>query len=340
MQDQERIDAVHQLNLLDTPAEGRFDRITRVARSLFGTQVALISLLDQERHWFKSVMGLVDLLETEREDSFGAAVVKSGQILVVEDASKDARFASSPLVAGSTAVRFYAGVPLRARGQVVGTLCIMDPAARSLEPGPQQLLKDLSVWAETELKSVHLSESQQQLIAECERLQEMALVDPLTRTWNRTGILEVLDKEWALSQREHRALGAIVLDIDHFKKVNDTYGHDGGDEVLKRVADRLRLSVRPYDAIGRMGGEEFLILLPKSGPGTVERVAERIRQAVQDVPIEVGDTQVQVTVSLGGNSLLPDSSTSREEFLRAADQALYQAKSSGRNRLTMAPPEH
>lgn len=173
-------------------------------------------------------------------------------------------------------------------------------------------------------------------MSEVDRLREMALVDPLTRTWNRNGIEEVYTRELALAEREQSSLGAILIDIDHFKSINDTYGHDIGDVVLKRVADRIRLSVRPYDAIGRMGGEEFLVVLPKSYGPTVRTVAERIRSTVEMAAIELPeDGRLPVTISLGtaffrgGTGFAP----ALKRLFKAADLALYQAKKEGRNRV-------
>ena len=341
MTEKTRLEALHQSNLLDTPAEGRFDRVTRITRAFFDVQTAVISLVDKERQWFKSAMGLVNLSETYGE-SFCRHVVEQGKLLVVEDATKDDCFRNNPLVTGGPEIRFYAGYPLNFEGERVATLCIWDSEPRDFSSRERQHLRDLAAWAESEIESVHLSEAQQDLLEECERLREVALVDSLTRTWTRAGILEVLERELSLASRQDDPVGCLMVDIDHFKKVNDTYGHDAGDEVLKKVADRLRLSVRPYDAIGRLGGEEFLIILPKSHNKTIERIGQRICNSVKAYPVLLNDgvTELQVTASIGGcaSSIpeLTDLKSVGEKLIKRADEALYESKTSGRDRVTVS----
>lgn len=149
--EQERLSALLELRILDTPAEERFDRITRIARHLFGVPIALISLVDARRQWFKSASGL-EVRETPREVSFcGHAILGSGA-LVIEDALRDPRFADNPLVTGAPGVRFYAGFPLRSReGRALGTLCLVDHAPRGFAEADVLRLRDLAAWAETEL---------------------------------------------------------------------------------------------------------------------------------------------------------------------------------------------
>lgn len=340
MTDEEmRLQAVQATGLLDTPAEGRFDRITRIARRLTNTSISTITLVDQDRQWFKSAIGFVGKCEDPREISLCSHAIAQEGIMVVEDTHRDARFQDNPLVTGPPFIRFYAGKPIKYDGQRVGTLCIIDKDPRELTGAMAQDLDDLALWVESEFDSDRLSEVQQELISEVDRLREMALVDPLTRTWNRSGIQEVFSREISLAEREKQPVGVIMADIDHFKSVNDTYGHDVGDVVLKRVADRIRLTVRPYDSIGRMGGEEFLVVLPKSHGPTVATVAERIRQAVERAPIEIPDSApLQVTLSLGTSHAVcrPGYSPKLEALAKAADLALYEAKRNGRNQVAQA----
>ena len=335
-----RLQAVKDTGLLDTPAEGRFDRITRIARRVTRVPIATITLVDKDRQWFKSALGLVGKCEDPREVSFCSYAIESDdEIFVIEDASLDPRFQNNPLVTGPPFIRFYAGKPIRYDGQRVGTLCVIDHKSRKFDPKHSQDLEDLALGVESEIDSDRLSEAQLELMSEVDRLREMALVDPLTRTWNRAGIQEVFSRESSLAEREKQPLGVIMCDIDHFKSVNDTYGHDAGDAVLKRVADRIRLTVRPYDSIGRMGGEEFLVILPKSHGPTVKAVAERIRQSVERIPIELPDNDpLRVTLSLGTSHAIyrPGFQPDLEVLMKAADQALYEAKRGGRNRVAEA----
>ena len=147
----ERLAALHELRILDTPAEERFDRITRIARDLFNVPIALISLVDVQRQWFKSSTGL-DARETPRSVSFCGHAILGTEALIVENPLADARFADNPLVTGPPGIRFYAGMPLRSiRGKALGTLCLLDHAARRFDADDVRRLRDLAAWAEREL---------------------------------------------------------------------------------------------------------------------------------------------------------------------------------------------
>ncbi len=326
--------------LLDAPAEGRFDRITRIAKRLFNTPMAMVTLVDKDRQWFKSAMGLVGVSETPRSQSFCSQALDEDEVLEIEDASQDPRFVDNPLVTGEPFIRFYAGRAVYFDGQPVGALCVIDRVPRSLDASQRQDLIDLALWVESEIDSDNQSQTQTDLMSEVDRLREMALVDGLTRTWNRTGIGEVFNRELSLAEREKDSIAVIVADIDHFKSINDTYGHDVGDIVLKRVADRIRLSIRPYDAIGRMGGEEFLVILPKTHVKTAMVVANRLRTSVEEVPIELPDGKaLPVTLSLGvaAGRCRPGFRPEQDKLVKAADEALYRAKQAGRNRVEASP---
>jgi two-component system cell cycle response regulator len=171
-----------------------------------------------------------------------------------------------------------------------------------------------------------------------DELQSVAAHDALTGLWNRGAILDLLLGEMARRKRTADALGVIMTDIDHFKKINDTHGHLVGDAVLREVTRRLATSLRQYDSVGRYGGEEFLIILPACNPPNLLISAERLRHCIADEPVETDAGQIRVTISLGlacleqGVKETPDCET----LLRRADEALYAAKNGGRNRVEMA----
>ena len=165
-------------------------------------------------------------------------------------------------------------------------------------------------------------------------LRRQALTDPLTHIMNRRAILMRLSEEMARAPRQGLPLSIGTLDIDHFKLVNDEYGHAGGDFVLQTVVDRALKALRPYDALGRIGGEEFLIVMPGVGPRDAEIVLERLRKTVRASPVEVSGQQIVVTVSIGG---AVSQGEGMDEFLNRADEALYRAKGAGRDRIDMAP---
>ena len=170
-----------------------------------------------------------------------------------------------------------------------------------------------------------------------ERFQHLAAVDPLTGAYNRRFGLQRLNEEWARSIRSGSPFGLLSLDLDHFKSVNDTHGHLAGDRALREAASAARSVLRDGDVLVRMGGEEFLVLLPGAGPGDVRLVGERVRHAIAAAIVPAGPTTVGVTTSVGGACLNHAAHGTVDALLDAADQALYASKRGGRNQLTMAP---
>jgi diguanylate cyclase (GGDEF)-like protein len=163
---------------------------------------------------------------------------------------------------------------------------------------------------------------------------QSALRDPLTDTGNRIAMDQTLQREIELARRHMQPLSLLMLDIDHFKRVNDTHGHSAGDDVLKAVAASIKNQLRNVDMVFRYGGEEFLILLSNTSREAAALVGERLRCAAQAEDYPADGRTVELTVSLGCSTLLPGESA--ESLLRRADSALYVAKREGRNRLTMA----
>ncbi len=174
-----------------------------------------------------------------------------------------------------------------------------------------------------------IADLQRRLLDSCEQSQFRATHDALTGIWNRAAILEFLRAQLALSIRKASDLSVLVVDVDHFKKVNDTYGHSSGDFVLTHLAQTMSSVVRASDWVGRYGGEEFLVILPETSDAY--RVAERIRSAVENSPLHCGSHTISATVSIGiaSTQYLTDASVGK--LVEIADEAMYRAKSKGRN---------
>ena len=171
---------------------------------------------------------------------------------------------------------------------------------------------------------------QMELLQAREELRERANKDLLTMLPNRSAIAAVLDSEISRCHRDHRTVGVILLDIDHFKRINDTYGHFAGDAVLRETAVRLRGNMRPYDQVGRYGGEEFLVVLPNCDLSQAANQAERLRARLHVTPMVVDGVDIPVSASFGV-TVSDGTERSPDLFVRVADEALYRAKAGGRN---------
>lgn len=177
---------------------------------------------------------------------------------------------------------------------------------------------------------------QTDLLKAREELRDRANKDLLTMLPNRSAIATLLDQELSRCHREHRTVGIILLDIDHFKKINDTYGHFAGDAVLRETAARLRANMRTYDQVGRYGGEEFLVVLPNCDLEQATQQAERMRHHLNSTAMLVDGVEMRVSASFGV-TISDGSDRTPEAFLRVADEALYRSKASGRNCVTGLP---
>lgn len=182
--------------------------------------------------------------------------------------------------------------------------------------------------------SARLLVTQHRLVSAQAALRREASRDGLTGLWNRKAILEIFERELLRAQRQGEQVGVIMADVDHFKSVNDSRGHVAGDMVLRIISSEVASVVRPYDSVGRYGGEEFLIVAPNCGLAETWELAERVRACVSNCSVVAGGSNVSVSLSLG--IAVGNSATDSEKLLHAADTALYQAKNAGRNRVEPA----
>ena len=194
---------------------------------------------------------------------------------------------------------------------------------------PQELKARLRV-------GIRLLNLEDTLVEAREAMRFKATHDALTGVWNRGTILETLDREITRSRRERASLGVLIGDVDHFKSANDIYGHLTGDDVLREVTRRMQASVRPYDAVGRYGGEEFLVLLPGCDAAETAAKAEQLRAAIEQQPMKTSSGPLRITISLGGVAIANWPDNNANQLLQMIDAALYRAKEEGRNRAVMA----
>jgi diguanylate cyclase (GGDEF)-like protein len=314
--EQGRLAALHRYEVLDTPAEEPFDRITKLVQLVLDVPLATVSLIDADRQWFKSCVG-VSVPGTPRDHAFCDYTIRTREPMNIPDATLDSRFAENPLVIGEMHIRSYLGVPLSTPdGYNIGALCAMDTRPREFTAEQTAVLASFASLVMDELE-----------------LRRIAQTDHLTGAATRRGFTLELDKEIARTRRSGRTSSLVLLDVDHFKMVNDTYGHPVGDEVLRKLTECILMILRKGDVLGRLGGEEFGILLPGTDIEAAFECAERIRQAVAEKPL-VQEPALHVTISLGvsAQSLM----TTSADWMLAADGALYEAKRSGRNRTCIA----
>ena len=328
-----KIANIHSLDLFYTPLEERFERITRIGRRALQAPVAAITLLNEEKQWFKSAAGW-GISEMPRSHTLCRFVVEENRPLIIGDTLKEPRSAQSPTVLAPPRFRAYAGYPLAdEHGNVCGTFCVFDLKPREFTAADRQTLADLAAMSQRELLSDRLNDAHCALIAKLSVARREAMMDPLTRLWNRRGASVLLKAAFASADQHGKPLTLALLDLDNFKRINDSYGHQVGDEVLRKVATRLVSAVRGDDAACRLGGDEFLILMTDTDAASAARVAERIRRAVTDASVPTRDGVVAIGVSVGFTVRPPHSSASIEALLEQADQALLQSKASGRNRV-------
>jgi diguanylate cyclase (GGDEF)-like protein len=304
----ERLHALRTLQILDTPHEERFDRITRMAKRMFGVSVSLVSLVDEDRQWFKSKQGL-EATETSRDISFCGHAINQDGLLVITDATKDARFFDNPLVTDAPSIRFYAGCPLTiGEGLKIGTLCLIDQKPRVMDEEDQQLFKDLGALVEQEIKSIQL-----------------ATLDELTLICNRRGFLSLADHSLKMCRRNRVSMSFVLFDLNKFKAINDQYGHDEGDFVLIKFAQILLSTFRDSDVIGRLGGDEFVVMLTNSDKKNADEILARFEEAIKEANATM-NKPYKIEYSVGSEHFPSDTIKSAKEMIHYADAAMYKHK--------------
>ena len=307
-----RLAALKALNVLDTQSEESFDRITRLAKYMFNVPIALISLVDEERQWFKSCIGL-DVRETPRDISFCGHAILGDEPLVINDALSDSRFADNPLVTQAPNIRFYAGYPIKLPcGERVGTVCIIDIKPRGFSKEDIQSLRDLALITQRELA-----------------ILKLATRDELTNIPNRRGFTLIAERYIDLCLRQQISATVVFIDLDSFKPINDKFGHAKGDETLRVFANILSDSCRKSDLYGRFGGDEFVLMLTASTPADIISLIERIQVGVANY----AKSQVySFDFSYGLSEFDWQTPISLEQLLNTADENMY------KNKLTKKTP--
>lgn len=340
----ERLQALRDYAILDSEKEHAYDDITGLAAFMCDTPIAAISLLDGERQWFKSRVGL-ELAETPREQAFCAhAILQPEQVLVVPDAAADPRFADNPLVTGEPRIRFYAGAPLvTADGFALGVLCVIDREPRELSAErldalralARQVMQQLELrraaarlersYQELQRKEWELEDYQRQLETANQQLEAELTTDEVTGVMNRLAFERAVVGELARAERQGAPVSLLLIDVDRFKAFNLAFLRAGGDRALRALAGLLTANTRPYDTIARLEADRFAVILPDTGRETAMKIGERLRRKIESHRWK----QQALTVSVGASTSAAEAQPT--DLMPEAEAGLRQAKQSGRN---------
>jgi diguanylate cyclase (GGDEF)-like protein len=305
-----RLATLRRLDILDTPPEERFDRLTRLAKRLFDVPTALVTMIDEDRQWFKSSTGLT-VAQTPREFSFCGHAIASDSILLVPDASQDPRFHDNPFVIGDPHVRFYVGCPLSTpNGSKIGTLCLIDSQPRDFDKESCALLSDLARMAEQEFVAT-----------------ELANLDELTGIPNRRAFKALGQQTLNQCHRARLPASMLFFDLDGFKGINDRFGHTEGDFALAAFATTLVATFCESDVIGRIGGDEFAALLWNCSAEEAVNASGRVQRRL-DAHNQTATRGYDIRFSAGRVTSDPSKRCVVEAMLAEADTLMYENKRS------------
>ncbi len=259
-----RLESLRSLKLLDTAPEERFDRVTRLAQRVFGVPIALVSLVDADRQWFKSRQGL-EATETPRDISFCGHAIVGDRILVVNDAAGDERFCDNPLVCGDPNIRFYAGYPLNAPdGAKIGTLCLIDSKPREMSQEDLKLLRELGRMVEEELL-----------------LATMTTTDGLTGLSNRLGFSLISEHLLAMCKRMDAPASLLVFRLENLRDIEEAAGNETAERAIVELAHLLQTCFRESDVLARLGADAFGVLLAGSSLDGADSGSDRLSNLVR-----------------------------------------------------------
>lgn len=325
--------------ILDTEPEPAFDDITRLASDAFGMPIALVTLVDESRQWFKSRVGL-DVAETPREIAFCAhAIERPDQVMVIEDARADPMFRDNPLVTGAPHIRFYAGAPLvNAEGAALGTVCVIDSRPRQFSAAQSEQLRLLSrlVMGQLELRRVsgellrtgrELAHANQMLVERITQSEKVSLADPVTGAHNQRFFDASLMAEIQRAIRFDDSLAIVLFEIDRFEPYQAGDGQGLDDMAMRLLATVVRGLLRPHEPLARLGEQEFAVIVPGANEEDALMLAERITQRIRGTRFPRG----RVLVNAGYATF--EASMPHRDLVRLARRSLAQAKSEGGDRV-------
>ena len=327
-----RLQALRNLRLVDTPLDERFERLTRLAKRVLDVDIVAVSLVEADRQFFKSIQGF-NACETSREISFCGHAINEQDLFLIEDARKDERFADNPLVTGPPKIVFYAGVPLHSPdGFKVGTLCALHTSPKKFTETDKDQLRDIAALVELELQVAASSAVQAALVEHVSAEERRARIDPLTRLWNRHGLTEIVSDTLRHVAANRRCCALLMIDLNGFKAINDTHGHQAGDEALRITAKRLLATIRDTDIVGRLSGDEFVaVLTPCADEDAARTLAQRMANSLSSEPARIAGAAIPLRASIGAVLIPQGWAGTIDQALEHADRAMYECKRSDRN---------
>jgi diguanylate cyclase len=320
--EESRLEELHELGLLDTASDLRFDRYTRLVSEMFEFPIVLVSLVDRDRQWLKSSCGL-DVRETSRDVSFCAHAINAHGVMVVPDAREDPRFAGNPLVTGDPHIRFYAGALVHGPGgQPLGTLCVIDRKPRDFDDIQCRRLKQFAELIESEIAHQH------DLKTLRSSMRLSAYYDPLTGLANRRLLHDRLGTLIDLAGNEKRPVAVLLFNISGLRLINQSFGSAIGDDLLCQVGERLQSCCPPGGTTARLQADEFVLCFspPNGSTHEIDQTAEQARQALARAFLS-GDREHYIQVQIGG-SVFPEHGNSAAAMIERAAAAIRFSESS------------
>lgn len=324
--EKERLRALLEYEILDTPDESEYDDFTLLASEICDTPIALISLVDEDRQWFKSRIG-INVRETPRDVAFCAHTIMpdADMPFIVRDATEDERFCDNPLVLEDPKIRFYAAAPLVTPGNhSLGTLCVLDRRPRQLS---DRQLKSLEALARQLTTRLELRRTARLLKKANEDLHHLSLTDELTGLYNRRGFLVHAEQQLKLfyARQIPVDLWLLIADMDGLKQINDTYGHQEGSLAIIKMAEILSNNFRDTDILARLGGDEFAGMIINAQENAYNIMTSRLERRLEEYNATSGKPY---RLSFSYGLILIDSSAglTMDELIEIADRKMYEQK--------------
>lgn len=327
-----RLSALHSLQILGTPIEERFERITRLASKAFNIPICAISCIDEHEVWLKSAQG-INACKMDKGTTFCQYAILGEGPLIINDARFDERFAACK----DSSLVFYAGMPIRSiDGLPIAAFCMIDSEPRSFDDDDLEMLEDFAKLAQYELHAAGPNRVQDNLIHQAGKSWRLSMIDPLTRLWNHDGIIATLGESLERSFESNASMCVIMLDLARFKDINTALGNVAGDQILRAFAKALIREVGEEHIVGRIHNDQFIILMNTvTDIAGAQRRLDRIQQFVDSHPIAGIEGRVSMGGALAGVLVMGDCQFTTEAVFEHLDESIYLAKQSDEYQLVV-----